>query len=433
MFEFTTGKPLPSHGLFGVSGKFSTIFLQQTGRCHNRCIFCGLHDTFAQAGSMSLEDLEFVLHTLPPFTGKVGIATDGESLLLNDLPERCALIKKFWPRCTISMTSSFNIDRGPEFLQRLFDSGLHSLKISCYAHSKEDYERIHGLGFEALCNNIRHLKNLTGVDKSRIFPYAAFNAHVLFDIANAEEKQEAFLRLAKESGLHNFGITHLHSWNNQVPYGARGKRDSPYPCSVVWGVRADTLNVRWNLDIVPCCLMASNGIVLGNLREMPVAEIFNSDEFAAFYHKHWAGEESDIPICSDCMEYRFEVLPEEQARLAAYRGQQWAGREVYFWGAGQTYREYGIFFSQTKPQAMLIDSGNPHSGTVDGIPVRHPAEVLEQGKKLPIVIFAQPGHSYTIIAKILKQFPRYTIGDTFVCPPDTLNMALCEAKLQEQQ
>jgi molybdenum cofactor biosynthesis enzyme MoaA len=167
MFDFTNGKPLPDHGLFGVSEKFSRIALQQTALCHNRCCFCPLHqDKETPKGVMDTASLEVVLRSLPDFSGVVDLATDGESFMLADLPKRCALIMQHWPRCSISLTSTFNIDRGPEFIKALFAAGLQGLRISCYGHTVGDYQKIHGSdSFDALRRNIGYLKEVPDIEK----------------------------------------------------------------------------------------------------------------------------------------------------------------------------------------------------------------------------------------------------------------------------
>ncbi len=80
-------------------------------------------------------------------------------------------------------------------------------------------------------------------------------------------------------------------------------------------------------------------------------------------------------------------------------------KEVFFWGAGQTYQIYKHMFRRCKPLAILLDI--PHDlQKIDGISILHPDSILYQSDyKTPIIIFsASPG---IIASKILRNFPDY--------------------------
>lgn len=420
MFDFTYGKALPDNSPFGVSGKFSRIALQQTAFCHNRCNFCPLHlDKETPKGIMELAELEVVLRALPGFDGLVDLATDGESFMLADLPERCALIKQYWPNCTISLTSTFNIDRGPDFIKNLFSAGLGGLRISCYGHTVADYKKIHGTNsFEALRKNLEYLKEVPDLATKSLLLMDVEDADKNFGTQNAKEKLLEFQKFAATCGIRNTSSTRLHSWQGRVPFGLHENRIPFYPCSVVWGGWANSLNVRWNLAIVPCCYFNGYEFSLGNLRHMSIQEIFNSDTFRDFYTRHWEGKEGDLPICAKCTNYRSLASQEELARFAAWQGSKLAGKKVWFWGAGEAWRRYRSFFSCALPQGILLDTPGTLPKSIAGIPVHHPDAVLTQGEKLPVVIFASPRHSSQILQSITSRYPNYNVEDITLCPAD---------------
>lgn len=80
-------------------------------------------------------------------------------------------------------------------------------------------------------------------------------------------------------------------------------------------------------------------------------------------------------------------------------------REVYFWGCGNLYQYKRHLFNKTRPRCILVDKGE-HPDTVDGLPVRHPADVLPEGEALPIVIFSQTPNA--ICRTIARRYPQYT-------------------------
>lgn len=93
---------------------------------------------------------------------------------------------------------------------------------------------------------------------------------------------------------------------------------------------------------------------------------------------------------------RMEFLQKTLTRLE--------GKEVFFWGAGQTYQMHKHLFRRCKPLAMLLDV--PHNlQEIDGLQILHPDTAL-RGGNTPIIMFtASPG---VIASKILRNYPGYT-------------------------
>ncbi|MDR2050480.1 MAG: SPASM domain-containing protein [Deltaproteobacteria bacterium] len=420
MFEFTKGKALPNYGLIGVNRKFRRLNLEMTASCHNRCAFCFV-DMPTRKGTMSMDDLQHALVAIPNFSGSCYVCLHGESFLLNDLPERCGLVKRHWPDCELALTTTFNIDRGTEYIERLFASGLQSLNISCYGYTMDGYKKLHGINaFSAVLNNMRYLKNIKNIDKKLINLCSFTNIKDKFDIDEDKAKKE-FMRFAKECGIKTVNEAPMRLWNEPDDISAP-KRRMPYVCPVVWGPTAEVLHIAFNLDVYPCCSLVGNkygdGPVIGNLRRNTLEEIFNSPAYLHFYDKHWARELDGIPWCSNCGYIHNTTAPDELARLAAYEGNRLAGQKVYYWGGGETFRKYGLFFSGTNPQAVLVDIEGEHPSHVHGIPVTHPDVALNEKNKLPIIIFAAPRHNNIIIESIIRKYPYYTYKDIVLAHAD---------------
>jgi hypothetical protein len=365
---------------------------------------------------MSLDDFSLIFRAIPHYSGRIGLGLSGESLLLGNLSEYCALTRKYWPNCTIQLITTLNIDRGPEYLQTLFSSGLDLLQISCYGYTATEYATLHGVDlFEPLCANIRHLATIKDLDQKEV------QLLVFADSSsgrNAQEKadQVKFLRFAATHGVRSAVVRQQHSWQGRVQTELPWQHGAPFPCSAVWGSRADHLNVSWELNVLPCCYFRGDEYVFGNLGQSSLSDVFNSEAYTAFYQAVWEHRLDDLPLCKACtLIHQQSGSPLELSRLAAYDGQRLAGKHVYFWGGGEAYRSYGEYFRQVLPQAMLLDCGDiPHD--VDGIPVAHPDDVLNQWPKLPLIIFAQPVNSGLILKRIMEQYPRYSLGDIILAP-----------------
>lgn len=426
MFEFTNNLPLPDHGVFGVRQTFSKIFFELTSLCNNRCIFCvSWQKEMGPRGTMSLEDMQLVFKAIPDFRGRVILHLGGEAFILRDLPERCALIKHHWPHCRLHLTSTFNLDYGQEHVVALFAAGLDSLTISCYAYTKEEYKKIHGYdGFEGLCNNIRHLAKLPAGEAKSLALQHMTNVEKFSPVQDQAQKRKNFTAFAAANGVKNWASLRGDNRQGRIRTAANEaptvvENSSPFvpnwPCDVVWGQRAGELIIGWNLDILPCCAVVSHEMVLGNLREASLNEIFSSKLYKRFYKQHWAGCLHSFPLCQACTTRYRESSPEELLRFAAWQAESLTGKEVYFWGSGRAWKTYGYLFKKTNPLAMLLDTENPSEYCM-GLPVLHPDVALHPGKNIPLIIFASPPSNMLIANTITQKYPWIGPENIFWCP-----------------
>jgi hypothetical protein len=89
--------------------------------------------------------------------------------------------------------------------------------------------------------------------------------------------------------------------------------------------------------------------------------------------------------------------------LYRQQGASLAGKEVYFWGCGATYKKYRHLFAEAQVRCILVDlPGTPQS--VDGIPVRHPNQLQSSAKKLPVVAFTHELNLSIIAEKLHGQY-----------------------------
>lgn len=81
------------------------------------------------------------------------------------------------------------------------------------------------------------------------------------------------------------------------------------------------------------------------------------------------------------------------------------GKNVYFWGAGQSYQIYKHLFRHTKPQGIILDKGKT-ADSIDGLPVLSPEDALGDTDGIPLIVFSSaPG---IIATKVLCSYPAYS-------------------------
>jgi MoaA/NifB/PqqE/SkfB family radical SAM enzyme len=418
MYSYTKNKPLPETGLFGIRNIFRSITLELTQRCSNRCVFCA-KDHKKYVDTMSLDKLDIILSHIPHFHGSVFLNMMGDALCLDNLAVYLQKIRRQWPNARIISSSSLNQVKDKSFFESIFAAGLDQIRVSCYGYTRGDYKKLHRTDrLDIVCRNISLICELDGIPRDALMPVLFADEEVRrFGIDVPLHKRRAYLLFLQSKGIQNVDLRKPHSWQGRIPEISFADNVTlrPYPCPVVWGgILTGTLNITARLDVTPCCLIgAHDGIILGNLETSSLEEIFNSQEYINFYEAHWAMRKDLYPVCRHCT-FPLSVpasLPEHY-RMAAWSGLRLAGKKTYFWGGGETFRAYGIFFSQTKPQAILVDTLPAAAPKlINDIPVMHPDDVLLLGDKLPLVIFANPKGNEIILKKIAQKYPRYTTND----------------------
>ncbi|MDL2216724.1 radical SAM protein [Desulfovibrio sp. OttesenSCG-928-M14] len=419
--NFTHGKPLPDFGPYGVIRRFSRIVIEPTTFCPNKCIFCK-YRLRSNKGTMSPADLEHLMCSLPEYAGPVEFGGGGEPLLLEELPEYIHLVKSHWPNAVIKLFTSLSLPRSRDYFVRLLRAGVEQFNVSCYAYTEDDYVTLFGRdALAAVMANLHTLGPLAWSFDSDVCVHTFFEPEKIFSLTHMQQKEMEFTRHLEQSGITHIIRKGVYSGLDSLRLANVPFESPPNPCSVVWGHRANELAVGWNLDVWPCCLVPETEHRLGNLRENSLADIYTSARYRAFYERHWKGDIADMAVCRECSHPNHNPSQGELTRLASYEGQRLASKDVYFWGCGEAYRAYRVFFGQTKPQCILYDAPGPRPETVDGIPVRHPDEVLPNAKKLPLILFSFPQHTRIILKRIREKYPHY----------DRLDITLCVGSIAE--
>ncbi len=411
--------PLSDYGFHSVYRTFSGIALEQTLRCPNMCVFCAKARDGHTNVTMSRDDLDFVLDLLPSFAGWVALSGSGDAMLVDDLPERIARIKAAWHRCRPGITTTLTFRRDKSFFQDLFGAGLNSMLVSCYGHTAEDHKKIHGSSlFSVVLDNLRTLGSLPRSMTKNVVLRNFTNAQEAFGIQDEREKRETFFAFARSQGIERFNSISCFPWNPGKKTDGEALWQRPSPCPVVWGESAGELIIHANLDVVPCCMMFGKEMVLGNLRNQSLAEMFSGETYRSFHEKWWNIRPGDIPYCNTCQFYSGGASRGELDRMSAWQVRELRGKKVIFWGAGEAYRAYKSFFVDCEPVAILVDSQREErKEEIDGIPLYHPDEFLPTlTEPLPLVIFAMQEASPKILRTLKEKYGTYKPSKLVICP-----------------
>ena len=89
----------------------------------------------------------------------------------------------------------------------------------------------------------------------------------------------------------------LHNYGNSMKDFPQHK--SSYPCSILWGVRKNILQIDWELNVIPCCFDFDSRYSFGNLKTETLKEIFRGKKRMKFLDNIAKGNKNKL--CIGCV------------------------------------------------------------------------------------------------------------------------------------
>lgn len=160
--------------------------------------------------------------------------------------------------------------------------GLDSIIFSFQGATKEGYEAMRGTDYDKLVSNILKLVEIRG-DKEKPF------IHVSSTMTNeSRDEVSAFVNYWQNHvDSVGFGKTNLHEPRQFTNYR---------PCSEVW----HKLTVKWDGQVSACCGDYDNQLVVGNMKDYTLKEIWEGEELRAIRVLLSNNRFRNLTLCKDC-------------------------------------------------------------------------------------------------------------------------------------
>ena len=299
--------------------KITEIRLESTNRCGYNCFMCPRKKMTRPIGTMSIGNLNYVLDCFNEIKYELSLHMHGfgETLLLDDLPQRIELIKTNKPNFAPLIFTTLGYERDEKWIESLFASGLETIVVSCYGYDRETYKNVHGVDrYDLVKNNIEYvasLKNKYGFNV--IIAIDNFGEHYpsMSDSQNLLMLRSEFWKLMNDLGMHNKFDQSLHTFGGEQIGSNTSSRT--LPCSVCWGKRRGHISISWDLRISPCAYDYDCSVIWGNLKVDSLDKIFASSTRMNFIKSHFEGIEVEKhPICS-----KNSCFPEEKGYESEFK------------------------------------------------------------------------------------------------------------------
>lgn len=196
----------------------------------------------------------------------------------------------------------------------LLDSGLDKLRISLQGLDSDAYKRVSdiNLDFENFKNNIREFKEIRDRGNYNTQIYIKILDSVL-DVHSEEEFYEMFSPLCDY-----IAVEHLAPLVNEIQY--ENIFDKKEFNTNVKGNKSDELQVcPWPFysmminpdgDVLPCC-NHYKPIVLGNIKDESIVNIWNSQCLKDFQKQQLLCQRSLNEVCRNCNTIKYQSFPED--------------------------------------------------------------------------------------------------------------------------
>ncbi len=270
---------------FALSKFPDTLQIETTNACNSKCLICPRSKMQRKVAYMDDNLFEKIIEEIAGYRLRsVHLHNFGEPLLDKNLAKRVRFAKqKGLNRVKIfSNGSLINADKA----EALIDAGLDEIKISFDGATKEEFEKIrYPLNFDKVISNITNLVELRNRKGS--------NLKIEIACCSTTNKSETMAIL--EDIVDKFSFGRIHNWTDEG--NSDEKRTTiRKPCSRVFR----TFTVLSNGDIALCCLDYDGKIVLGNVREKSIFNIWHSSIYKKMRLYHKNAQQYHIDICDRC-------------------------------------------------------------------------------------------------------------------------------------
>ena len=276
-----------------------TLQIQTRTGCNADCIFCPYGAT---AGAQPRGTMEWALfrkiidESARYRVRRISPYLMNEPFVDREIFERIAYINRVNPRARVTLTTNGSLLTAP-VVERLLDlgGGVNELAISVQGIEPEAYARTMrgGMDLHRTMANVDHL--IREMRRRRAQRPALWITMVDTDIIDARRA----VKYWRDRGL-NARYTRLENRGGNIreaeDFSHSRKMDFFSDCTRLF----KQAYIKFNGDVVLCCTDYEARLVLGNVRESSLHEVWNSAVATSLRAKFLSGRIGEIPLCGAC-------------------------------------------------------------------------------------------------------------------------------------
>lgn len=278
------------------------VKIEVTNICNLECFYCQTSYTKTKKNVINKKFLFKLLQELKDLNvEEVGFFWLGEPLLNNELPEYIAYAKKIGIKYVFITTNG--VLATPERIERIFQCGLDSIKISINASTRMKYKKM--CGRDAFDQVIANLKTTWQLRSSTKKP--SIYASSVFDPSDGKEFSKIHSIISPYVDEHYpiqlYGDKKIIEYNGEHTIVKASKKDirslqSMLPCWSVFMLPHISCDGR----IGACYCDNNEKFYMGDLNKESFVSIWHSEKFANLREKHLLKDVSGS-VCEHCIAF----------------------------------------------------------------------------------------------------------------------------------
>jgi len=285
-------------------GSFQSEFPKQidvetTNVCNLRCTICPQPQQTRKIGYLNLAVAKKIIDEVAIYgLERMCLSLFGEPFLNKDFFDISRYAKKSnkIDHLYISTNALLMDER---ISRELIDSGLDKIIISIDGASKETYEKIRvGGDYDKLISNVENfirIREASGGNGPRI-------AVQIIRMKETDKEVDKFYKFWQDkiNQTDQIDVKEHFTWAKKVEGSgveSAGKIAVKVPClTYLWSNMA----IYWNGDMTVCCYDSDADLVIGNINENSIHDVWHSEKYNNLRQKHLEGMIDELPLCKDC-------------------------------------------------------------------------------------------------------------------------------------
>ena len=275
--------------------------IEATSACNFLCTMCPRTEmmekkTFWKVENFDMKSYENIITTGVPLGLKsVKFQYLGEPLVNKHLVKMIKFAKKAGVEDVMFNTNASLLDEKKS--REIILSGVDKIFFSFDSPYREEFNKIRVKGdYDLVIKNIKNFMKVKKELKSDT-PITRVQMVLMKDNQREwEDFQKLFSNLVDTIAYIDYldhGIQNKHKEKGVVKIGSRKKK---FCCPQLW----QRMFVHPDGVVTPCCLDSSREMVMGNIKENSIKDIWKNELYQDMREKHMNGKIDEIPTCRNC-------------------------------------------------------------------------------------------------------------------------------------
>lgn len=277
------------------------IQIEHSGKCNLRCPTCvqgikSIRENYSRGFKpLDIGLYKKILNEAEKYNcPSISFHNNDEPLLLNDLEERIRLAKKAGFIDIIITTNATLLTK--DRAHKLLKSGITKINFSLDAYNEKDYKKARpGGDFNTVLKNIEYFMKQRKKANLRLPITRATCVLSKLTVKKMDKFKEFWANKVDMVEFQNFQAIKGYTELLKPP---EAKLDVNFICNAPW----QQVVIRANGDVLPCCSFYGTKLVVGNIKNSLIYDIWNNSAMRKIRKELFKNNFDFSPVCKNCSE-----------------------------------------------------------------------------------------------------------------------------------